>query len=176
MRKAILHDAFHKPNKYAVLLCRFWRDWWSNYLPGEIGPQPTRRPNTACEFIGWRGSGDLWSFMILAINFSAESAALIAGGGRSSLRRRRPQSGLEMKGETMIAALVLCLAVSPVARCQWEYEEPLLYDTFPDDFMWGGKIEDSHCTPSFCALHTNASSFSGHLGVSGRGQVRSHIC
>ena len=36
-----------------------------------------------------------------------------------------------------LAVLCVCL-LAPLAECQYEYEEPLLYDTFPDGFMWGG--------------------------------------
>ena len=38
----------------------------------------------------------------------------------------------------LLSALCLCLLQAPLAECQYEYEEPLLYDTFPDGFMWGG--------------------------------------
>ena len=31
----------------------------------------------------------------------------------------------------------LLLALVPLAMSQYVYEEPLLYDTFPDDFLWG---------------------------------------
>jgi len=33
--------------------------------------------------------------------------------------------------------LLLLLALVPLAMSQYVYEEPLLYDTFPDDFLWG---------------------------------------
>ena len=36
---------------------------------------------------------------------------------------------------TAVRVLAVC-AILPLARCQYEYEEPLLYDTFPEDFMW----------------------------------------
>ena len=29
------------------------------------------------------------------------------------------------------------LSVVLLVNCQYEYEEPLLYDTFPDDFFFG---------------------------------------
>lgn len=29
------------------------------------------------------------------------------------------------------------LVLSPAVLGQFEYEEPLLYDTFPEDFVWG---------------------------------------
>ena len=32
--------------------------------------------------------------------------------------------------------LAVCVFL-PLAKCQYEYEEPLLYDSFPEDFMWG---------------------------------------
>ena len=41
--------------------------------------------------------------------------------------------------DKMFLTLNAALAVSallPIAKCQYEYEEPLLYDTFPEDFMW----------------------------------------
>ena len=44
-----------------------------------------------------------------------------------------------MRGKLSVLALAtLCLL--PFAKSQYEYEEPLLYDTFPDGFMWGGKL------------------------------------
>ena len=33
--------------------------------------------------------------------------------------------------------LLLLLALVPLTMSQYVYEEPLLYDTFPDDFLWG---------------------------------------
>ena len=53
---------------------------------------------------------------------------------------------LRMRGKTAmlahLAALCVCL-LAPLAECQYEYEEPLLYDTFPDGFMWGGNFISS---------------------------------
>ena len=43
----------------------------------------------------------------------------------------------------LLSALCLCL-LAPLAECQYEYEEPLLYDTFPDGFMWGGNSTSAH--------------------------------
>ena len=37
---------------------------------------------------------------------------------------------------TAVAVALTVSALLPTAKCQYEYEEPLLYDTFPDDFMW----------------------------------------
>ena len=48
---------------------------------------------------------------------------------------------LRMRGKTaMLALLALLCLFAPLAECQYEYEEPLLYDTFPDGFMWGGNL------------------------------------
>ena len=44
-----------------------------------------------------------------------------------------------MRMLALLSALCLCL-LAPLAECQYEYEEPLLYDTFPDGFMWGGNL------------------------------------
>ena len=37
----------------------------------------------------------------------------------------------------MLAKECLLLALLPLAMGQFEYEEPLLYDTFPEGFVWG---------------------------------------
>ena len=33
--------------------------------------------------------------------------------------------------------IIFLLGFVNLVRCQYEYEEPLLYDTFPDDFFFG---------------------------------------
>ena len=33
--------------------------------------------------------------------------------------------------------IVFLLGFVTLVSCQYEYEEPLLYDTFPDDFFFG---------------------------------------
>ena len=42
-----------------------------------------------------------------------------------------------MRGKIALFATFLLV---PLARSQYEYEEPLLYDAFPDGFMWGGDL------------------------------------
>ena len=37
----------------------------------------------------------------------------------------------------MLAKECLLLVILPLAMGQFEYEEPLLYDTFPEGFVWG---------------------------------------
>ena len=63
-------------------------------------------------------------------------------GGRSlsSHTTKRMRGKISMLA--LLAALCLCL-LAPLAECQYEYEEPLLYDTFPDGFMWGGNFISS---------------------------------
>ena len=43
-----------------------------------------------------------------------------------------------MRGKIAALALLATLCLLPFAESQYEYEEALLYDTFPDGFMWGG--------------------------------------
>ena len=56
------------------------------------------------------------------------------------LEVRNGKRGAEGGGGTtrmfLTAGILLVCAVLPLAECQYEYEEPLLYDTFPEDFMW----------------------------------------
>ena len=47
---------------------------------------------------------------------------------------------LSSKKTAMLALLSAVCLLAPLAECQYEYEEPLLYDTFPDGFMWGGNF------------------------------------
>ena len=50
-----------------------------------------------------------------------------------SVCRSSPNTELTMAS----MKLLLLLALVPLAKSQYVYEEPLLYDTFPDDFLWG---------------------------------------
>ena len=51
----------------------------------------------------------------------------------TSVCRSSPNTELTMAS----MKLLLLLGLVPLAMSQYVYEEPLLYDTFPDDFLWG---------------------------------------
>ena len=52
---------------------------------------------------------------------------------RRSVCRSSPITKLAMAS----MKLLLVLALVPLVLPQYVYEEPLLYDTFPEDFLWG---------------------------------------
>ena len=64
---------------------------------------------------------------------------------RNLILKYDPEGGRTLSSQktAMLALLFALCLLAPLAECQYEYEEPLLYDTFPDGFMWGGNFISS---------------------------------